>query len=291
MGPSGEIQATEQPGRQGIDTMKALRSVATKHPLWFALSATVVWFVLSLVFVGIASSALGRPYGDATTGTVSRLAVTACVLVLLWRLGWLKAAGVARLGRWRAWLLALAGTLYFASASLYAFYGEGGFSILARMAASGAWMTIVTQLGVALSEEILFRGLVLYALIRAWGDSARGKIGGVALTSLLFAGLHLTNVFAYGVSLPAASFLTLETFVVSVWWGALVLLGGSIWPAVMLHFVVNAVVALQGLSRPMVEPDILAYSRVLWFSLPLGVLGIGLLLRAAPSLTLARATD
>jgi membrane protease YdiL (CAAX protease family) len=132
---------------------------------------------------------------------------------------------------------------------------------------------------------------VLYALIRAWGDSARGKIGGVALTSLLFAGLHLTNVFAYGVSLPAASFLTLETFVVSVWWGALVLLGGSIWPAVMLHFVVNAVVALQGLSRPMVEPDILAYSRVLWFSLPLGVLGIGLLLRAAPSLTLARATD
>ena len=50
----------------------------------------------------------------------------------------------------------------------------------------------------------------------------------------------------------------------------------------MLHFVVNAVVALQGITIPMIEPAILAYRRILWFSIPLGLLGIWLLVRAIP---------
>ncbi len=42
----------------------------------------------------------------------------------------------------------------------------------------------------------------------------------------------------------------------------------------------NVVVEVQGLSTPMVTPDTLAYRRILWFSIPLGVLGIGLLILA-----------
>jgi hypothetical protein len=101
--------------------------------------------------------------------------------------------------------------------------------------------------------------------------------------------LHLTSVFTHGASLTAASLLTLETFVVSTWWGTLVLVGGSIWPAVMLHAVVNAAVALQGLTLPAVQPEVLAYSRVLWFSIPLEVLAIALLWRAAPPRGLSEA--
>jgi hypothetical protein len=56
---------------------------------------------------------------------------------------------------------------------------------------------------------------------------------------------------------------------------------GSIWLAVILHFVVNGVVAVQGLTTPMVELGILAYRQLLWFSLPLGVLAIGLLMKTA----------
>jgi hypothetical protein len=39
---------------------------------------------------------------------------------------------------------------------------------------------------------------------------------------------------------------------------------------------------VQGFTVPMVEPDVLAYRRILWFSIPLGALGIGLLVRATP---------
>jgi len=257
--------------------MNFLRSITTNQPVLFVFSAAIAWFVLVMIFTGIASSALRKPFGDAITGTVGRLAVTACSLWLVWRLGWLQTSGVARLGSWQVWLLTLGGLIYFTCASLYAFYGKVAFdlSTIARLPDTRA--IVLTHLVVSLCEEILFRGLMLYALACVWGHTRVGLVGSVLLTSLLFAVLHITHVFSHGVSPASALVLTVQTFVLSIWWGALVLLSGSIWPAVVLHFVVNAVVALQGLAVPMIEPDILTYRRLLWFSLLLGVLGLGLL--------------
>jgi hypothetical protein len=107
--------------------MNMLESVATDHPVVFVIGLTIAWFLLVVVFTGIASSALRRPYGDATTATLGRLAVTACILLLVWRLGWLEPSGIARPGSWRVWLIALGGMIYFASASLYSFYGKVAF--------------------------------------------------------------------------------------------------------------------------------------------------------------------
>lgn len=190
----------------------SMDSFARNHPVAFALTLAVAWSVLLVVFLGVASSALRMSYGDATVGAIGRLAVTACVLLLVWHLGWLKAAGITRLGRWQVWLLAIGGLVYFAGASLYALYGQVPSDVLGLMRLPGA--------------------------------------------------LHLTHVFTFGAELPSALILTLQTCVVALWWGALV--------------------AVQGLSVPMVEPGILAYTRLLWFSLPLGALGILMLLRAGP---------
>ncbi len=262
--------------------MNSVRSFAANHPIGFVVSATIAWFVLVLVFTGIATSALAEPYGGAATATVGRLAVTVCVLLLVWRLGWLKASGVGRLGSRQIWLIALAGLIYFACASLYSFCGRFAFDISNFVRLPAARTTVMVQFTVGLSEEILFRGFVLYSLVRVWGNTKHGMIRGVVLASVLFAVLHITQVFTHGVSLPSALLLTLETWVISIWWGALVLLGRSIWPAVMLHFVVSAVVGVQSLTVAMVEPDVLAYTRILWFSIPLGALGMALLARGAP---------
>jgi membrane protease YdiL (CAAX protease family) len=262
--------------------MSIFRSMATNQPVIFVLSSTIAWLVLVVVFTGIASSALRKPYGDAASGTIGHMAVMACTLWLVWRLGWLEASGVARLGSWQVWLLALGGMIYFVCASLYAFYGKVAFDFSSLIRLPASRTTVLTQFVVGLSEEILFRGLVLYTLARVWGNTKYGLIGSVLLTSLLFAVLHITQVFSHGLSPASALLLTLETFIISIWWGALVLWGGSIWPAVMLHVVVSAVVVVQGLTVPMVEPDILAYRRLLGFSILLGLLGIGLLVGAAP---------
>jgi hypothetical protein len=259
-----------------------MASFARHHPVSFVLTSVVAWSVLLVVLMGVGSSTMRMPYGDATVGAIGRLAVTACVLFLVWRLGWLKAAGVTRLGKWRVWLLALGGMVYFAGGGLYSFYGQVAFDIpnLARL--PGFRTALTTQFVVALAEEVLFRGLALCALCRAWGSTKRGAMASVAVTSLLFAALHLTQVFTVGADLPSALTLTLETGVVAVWWGAVVVVGGSIWAGVMLHFTSNAIVAVQGLAVPILEPGLLGYARLLWFSLPLGALGVLMLVRAAP---------
>jgi membrane protease YdiL (CAAX protease family) len=262
---------------------------AGNRPVIFAVIVTIVWSVLLLVFMGVASSVFRKPYGDAATDTAGRLAVTVCVLLLVWRLGWLEASGVARLGSWQVWLLALGGMIAFASASLYAFYGRASLDVSSLMRSPKSSITVLTVFAVGLSEELLFRGLLLYALTRVWGESTRGIVGSVVLTSLLFAVLHITQVFTHGTPLSSALVLTLQATAISIWWGALVLLGGSIWPVVMWHFVVNAVVAVQGLTVTIIEPEILAYRRLLWFSIPLVVIGIGLLILAGPQVVVTEA--
>lgn len=258
-----------------MDTLSAL---ADHRPLLFVLGVTVTWFFLLIVSAGVAARALRKPYGEPSSAIIARLVATAGVLWLVWRLGWLGASGIARLGGWPVWLLALGSLLYFASASLYSFYGKLAFdaSVLRLPAARAA---MLTNLAAGLGEEMLFRGLALYALARVWGDAAPGRIAAVAVAALLFAVMHMMQVFQ-GVPLSAARWLILETCVISLWWGALALWGGSIWPAVLLHAVVNALAALQGLKSPMIKPEILAYQRLLWFSLPLGLLGLALLARA-----------
>lgn len=259
--------------------MKIIDDAAKNHPVLFALLVTVAWFVSLGIFMGIASIALQKPFGHVTTGMAGRLTVTACVLLLIWRLGWLKASGVARLGRRQVWLFALAGMIYFACAGLYSYFGSIDFDFSSLIQLSASRSAIISHFMAGLSEEILFRGLVLFTLIRVWGKTTRGIIGSVILASLLFAVLHLTQVFSHGTSLAPALLLTLETCIISIWWGALVVVGESIWPAVTLHCAVNAAVAVKGLTLPMIQPEILAQGRFLGFSIPLGILGIGLLIR------------
>lgn len=71
--------------------MKKLKFIAKNHPIVFVFSSMIVWFVLELVLMSIASSALRKPYGDAVNTTISRLVTTACVLLLIWRMdGWIR---------------------------------------------------------------------------------------------------------------------------------------------------------------------------------------------------------
>ncbi|MBI4926386.1 MAG: CPBP family intramembrane metalloprotease [Anaerolineae bacterium] len=233
--------------------------------------------MLLLLVSGFAYNKLRQPYQDMAM-TAMRLTMTAALLVLTWRMGWLQGTGIARLGGWQVWLLAGIGLLYFSGAALYAFYGKVAFDFSSLIHLPASRAVIYKQFVVGIYEEILFRGVILYVLISAWGNTRLGVLASVALTAALFAFPHIFGVLM-GTSWQSALLLVLEGTIIAIWWGALVLWGGSIWPAVILHFVVNALVEVQGLTVPMVAPEVLAYQRFLWSSVPLGIAGVGLLLR------------
>jgi hypothetical protein len=80
-----------------------------------------------MIFSGIASSLLKKGFGDPIVLFIGHVAGVVYILLLLWRLGWLKVSGTARLGTYQTWLFAIGGTVYFALASLYSFYGKLSF--------------------------------------------------------------------------------------------------------------------------------------------------------------------
>ena len=251
-----------------------LSAFAARHPVAFALGATIAWLVLLSVLTGAASSALGKPFADPAAATPGRLIAAACLVLAAWRLGWLRSSGIARLGRGRIWLLALAGLAYSAAAALYSFHGHPGFDA-STLALPAARAILLTAVAVAVCEELLFRGIVLHALGRAWAATRRGLFRALAFTSLLFAALHLVQTLG-GLPLASGLLLVAQAAIVSFWWGSLVLSGGSLWPAVMVHAAVNAVVPLQALSTPPPAAGAAAYALLLAFSVPLGILGVAL---------------
>jgi membrane protease YdiL (CAAX protease family) len=257
-----------------------LKSFLTKHPVLSVLSLAISWLVLIMMFAGIASSLLKKEFGDPIILFIGHLAGILYVFIFLWRLGWLKGAGITQFGTDQIWLIAIVGTVYFALASLYSFYVKLAFdfSNLFNLSSSGGILT--TQTLVCIDEEMLFRGAILYILVRSRGNTQKGIFGSVILMSAIFALFHIIWFISSGISL-ATVFLLAEAIIISIWWSAMVLKGGSIWPAFLAHFVVNTVVALHGISGTIIQPDLQVYIKLLLFSLPLGIFGFWLISRSS----------
>lgn len=252
--------------------MHNFKSFLTKHPVLSVISLAISWLVLIMIFAGIAASLLNKKFGDTSILFIGHLAGIICVFILIWRLGWLKGAGIIQSGTYQTWIIAIIGTVYFALASLYSFYGKLAFdfSNLFNLSSSGG--KIAMQTVVCIDEEVLFRGAILYILIRSWGNTQKGIFGSVILMSAIFALFHIIWFISSGISL-ATVLLLAEATIISIWWAAMVLKGGSIWPAFIAHFVVNTAVALQGVSGTIIQPDLQVYIKLLLFSLPLGIIG------------------
>ena len=68
-------------------------------------------------------------------------------------------------------------------------------------------------------------------------------------------------------------------FFLGIWWGAIVVSRGSLWPVIILHAASNAAVAIHGLTYSFIEPATTGYLRANLFELPLIILGLWLLMR------------
>lgn len=259
--------------------MKGLLPFATAHPVWAVLAATLAGLVLLLLLTGLSSGALRRPYGHPAPEILGRALFAIMLMLLLWRLGGLEGAGAARAGGWAVWLLALAGILYAGGSAMKALYGRLVPDLPSLLRLPGAGGAVAVPVFVALAEELLFRGLVLWLLLRAWGGSRPGVLGAVALSALLFAVVHATQIWTVGLPRAAAGLLVLQTLLMALWWGALVAYGGSLWPAVLAHAAVNALIALQGLAGPMPVPAVQGYRQLLVYSLLPGAAALMLLWR------------
>ena len=122
---------------------------------------------------------------------------------------------------------------------------------------------------VGLFEEIAFRGVILYTFLHLWGDTHRGVLKSVFISSLLFGMGHLASIFT-GNTVSGALFQTASSTITGVLYAALVLYGWSIWPVVIGHFLTDAI-GNGNLTN--VQDVTQANQSIFWINVPLLFLG------------------
>ena len=258
--------------------MERIKRYAARHPVTIVLLALVCWLITASVFVFLSGLALSVNYIDLLPQALGATIATLLFILLAGILGWLRAAGIARLGNWQVWLVALASTIYLVLAYQLGFFGQIMLDLSQFRYSSQAQTLLLRQLQVAFVEETLFRGILLYALVRVWGGSRRGLFASALLSGLFFGILHLLQAFA-GSTPVEAGLTVINSFLSGFWWAALVLVWGSVWPVVIIHAFTNLAVVLPGIQSAPIDPLWWAYIRIILLELPLVAYGIWLIRR------------
>jgi len=261
--------------------MAKLKLFVTNHPVSTVLLTILAYFLTGGLFVALATIVSGAPYSDPLVQSFGFLAAIITLLVIAWRFEWLRPMDVAYLGTWQAWLIALALLIYIVLCYWLVFFGEIGINLRYLTNSEEANTLFWRQLVVGFTEEILFRGIIFYALVRVWGGTRRGLYASVILTAFLFAIPHILQGFS-GQSLNIALVVIVEAIISGIWYAVYVLLSGSLWPIVLIHAFSNMSVAMKALTEPGWSISISGLIGVILLQLPLVIVGFWLLQRQGP---------
>ena len=220
--------------------MKNFKNFALKNPFLFGIVLILLYAFLTALAYPVhylfPENEAGQLYGDA----LAKLIVFLFFLAVLWRFGWLSISGITRFGNIRIWPVIVGLTIYAVLTQLFAFTGSIAIVIPdSALATANSFFAFST----ALVEETMVRGLVLIAMLIAWGSTKGGQLKAILFSSLLFGLIHLFNLMIrpLGVVLFQALIVTLP----GILYAALVLAYRSLWPAIVIHWLGNAAVNIK----------------------------------------------
>jgi membrane protease YdiL (CAAX protease family) len=253
--------------------MGKLSNFASRRPLLFV----VLLILCSLVAVSVAANVAVLFTEDMTSpllGLLGSLGGVLFLILVLRHFGWLKSSGVGSLGSWKGWLVAVVLLAYYVLELMYSFFGEFSFSVPSE-AVRG--LELPTVFAGALYEEILFRGAVLVALVYVWGKTRRGILLSAVVSSLLFALVHSLNAIG-GDPAEVPGQIAIALFE-GIWWAAIVLRWGSVWPTVLIHVLSNWMLQTKALAYEDFHGTASSYGLAVALGLPLTALGVWLILK------------
>lgn len=161
---------------------------------------------------------------------------------------------------------------------MYLLFGEIAFEVSDPIVSVSVTLNNIST---GFIEEIPFRGIVLYAFIRLWGDSKRGIIKSVLYSSVIFGGAHLIHI-ALGRPLPQAILVVISTFLAGIYYAAIVLRWKTIWTVVLFRGLLNTFIELRVLETQGFTLTISSLSLIILLQLPVVVYGIYLIFRIPP---------
>ncbi|MBP2368407.1 CPBP family intramembrane glutamic endopeptidase [Pseudonocardia parietis] len=194
----------------------------------------LVWMLVGIVGVGgVAALSSGGSPVPAVVGAVAAVAVYRVVMRHVARRG---VPEIAPAGAVFHTAIGIAIGVGFIGVSVLMVITEFSFGLSPGAGTSIVASMVAVQVGAAVTEELIFRGLLLQALERLCGSWAA-----LAITAVLFGLLHLANP---GATVWSSFAIAVEAGVLL---GAAFLWRGNLWSAVGLHFAWNTSVGLLGI--------------------------------------------
>ena len=204
-----------------------MRNFITRHPVLFAIVMTLVNLGLGLLAF-LLSKLFGFP--EPVTIIVALLFSTALPLAFIWWLHWWEDAGFVGATQnaqvlWFPLVIMVLPILVFGAAEL-----EVG---MVRLFVVALFLT-------GLSEEAMSRGLLLRTLLPL------GKWYAVLVTAVLFGLGHITQFLFLGLPLTDNLLQIADTIAFGIFFAAVRLRIGSIWPLIIIHMFEDVFHVLSG---------------------------------------------
>jgi membrane protease YdiL (CAAX protease family) len=257
--------------------MKSLLEFSNRKPLIFILILFAVWMILVFVVAILAGILLSKPIVDPLIQAIGNLVATLILILGAYRIGWLNRIGITNFGSLSAWIATLVLSIYVLLGGFFAYFADVSFQF-GSLLDQEAWPILLQGLRAGFVEEVVFRGIILYSLLRVWGKTKSGIVAALVVQAVLFALPHALQVLA---DVPLASALSnvLATLIFGLWTGILVVAVGSVWPAILLHAVSNSFTQIKGFSSAWVTPNYVGYLRGALVELPLVLIGLWIVLK------------
>jgi uncharacterized protein len=210
-----------------------LRHVASHRSVLFSIFTTLL-FIACIVVTAIIQKMASEPIAQEALGAVGRTAIGLIALACIATCGWFS--WLANSGSRTSWLFILAPLLYVLG--VYPLLFSGAYELPAE---DRSLLSMVAANGFAagVMEELIFRGLVLGALLSRWGVTGSGLWRALVVSSLLFSAPHALNILS-GAQLLTTIAQLVWALQLGIVFGALVVAGGSVWPVAALHGLSNA---------------------------------------------------
>jgi membrane protease YdiL (CAAX protease family) len=217
--------------------MNKLKTYAFEKPVIFSIILIIV--IVSFTFIPMApifSPFLDHQSCEYVAGIFEQVFASLVLIMILKRFNLLKSAGFTSPKQWKdlwiIWPMLLFALLN--GSDLFS-----GNIIIDKSKPLVIVLFILVYLSTGLFEEILCRGVVLSLMLHKWGNTKKGCYLALVLSSALFGFTHIIHFILNQSSLLATvTQITYGTFI-GVFFAACVLRNKTIYPAIILHAVVD----------------------------------------------------
>ncbi|MBN2118722.1 MAG: CPBP family intramembrane metalloprotease [Anaerolineales bacterium] len=263
--------------------MFKLKTFATQRPLMFSLLAILLGSLLTEIPIKeLLAPYVGVQPAHYLTLILEQGLTGGLFFILLARFGWLSLAGFTPPRQWRALWLGWP-LLFFALINI-----EEGI-VIDTSKSMLITLHLLTALSTGWVEEILFRGVVVTALLKKWGRSRKGIYLAVLVSGVFFGAIHLVNFIQGRKPLLNTATQMVYALFFGVIFAACLLRNRSIWPVILLHAAVDWTgtlheVAVGGGLRVTAPPMTLNHALVsILITLPLFLYGLYILRKVEPA--------